>query len=140
MARWLMAAVSVVLVCVPRAASAQIEVDRTLSRVGSAVITASDVDLARRVKLVKDISSDAATLRALEDRLLILQEASRGAPPDVSDAAVAARRRELADDRQRPALRRARRLRGAVPRVLRHRPPRHADRDQGPPQVLEAHP
>jgi hypothetical protein len=82
----------------PRAAAAQVEVDRTLSRVGAAVITASDVDQARRVRLVRDTSSDAATLRALEDRLLILQEVGRGAQTEVSDDAVAARRRELAPD------------------------------------------
>lgn len=82
----------------PGTAAAQVEVDRTLSRVGTTVITASDVDAARRVKLVKDTSSEAATLRALEDRLLILQEAGRGVQADVSEDAVQARRRELGSD------------------------------------------
>jgi len=87
-----------VSVSLPAPAAAQVEVDRSLSRVGGTVITQSDVQQAQRVKLVKETSSEAATLRALEDRLLILSEASRGTPTEISDDAVAARRRELGAD------------------------------------------
>ena len=85
-------------VSLPAAAAAQVEVDRSLSRVGGTVITQSDVQQAQRVKLVKDTSSEAATLRALEDRLLILSEAARGTQTEISEDAVSARRRELGAD------------------------------------------
>jgi uncharacterized protein len=87
-----------VVTTLPRLASAQVEVDRSLSRVGGTVITQSDVQQAQRIKLVRDTSSEAATLRALEDRLLILSEATRGTQTEISEDAVAARRRELGAD------------------------------------------
>ena len=83
-------------VAVPAVAFAQVEVDRSLSRVAGTVITQSDVQQAQRMKLVGDTSSDAATLRGLENRLLILVEAQRSPAVDVTDDAVAARRREWA--------------------------------------------
>ena len=78
-----------------RAAAAQIELDRILSRVGGRIVTQSDVRQARDLRLVGDTSSDEAVRRALEDRWLILSEISRVAPMDPPSAAdLAARRAE----------------------------------------------
>jgi len=79
----------------PVQASPQVELDRIVSRVNGRIITASDVRQCRQLKLVDDVSSDAAAQRALENRWLILAEMNRAAavaPP--SDADVAARRAE----------------------------------------------
>lgn len=74
-------------------AAAQVELDRIVSRVGGRTITRSDVQMARALRLVPDTSSEAVTLRALENRLLALGEASRLLPAaPVTDAAIAARR------------------------------------------------
>ena len=89
---------ALIVTLLPSSAAAQVEVDRSLSRVGGTVITQSDVQQAQRIKLVRDTSSEAATLRALEDRLLILSEAARGSQSEISEDAVAARRRELGAD------------------------------------------
>lgn len=72
---------------------AQVELDRIVSRVGGRTITRTDVEIARALRLVADTSSETATQRALENRLLALGEVSRlqSAPP-VSDEALAARR------------------------------------------------
>jgi hypothetical protein len=85
----------------PRALAArpfrQVEMDRIVSRVDGRILTQSDVDQARRLKLVDDASSDLAVRRALENRFLILGELSRsgsGRPP--TDAEIAARRAEWA--------------------------------------------
>jgi hypothetical protein len=61
------------------AAGAQ-EIDRLLVRVNGAVLMQSDIRQARALKLVPDTGSDEATQRALENRLLMLGEVSRGAP------------------------------------------------------------
>ena len=58
----------------------QIELDRIVSRVGGRIVTSSDIRQAQRLKLVDDVTSEPATLRALETRLLILQELNRAAP------------------------------------------------------------
>lgn len=77
------------------AASAQVELDRIVSRVGNRIITASDVRQCRQLKLLDDVTSDESTQRGLEDRWLILAEMNRAAavaPP--SDADVTAHRAE----------------------------------------------
>ena len=72
---------------------AQVELDRILSRVGARVITKSDVQQAQQLKLVDDVSSEAAVQRGLEERWLVLEEMRRGAPLSPgSDNDLAARR------------------------------------------------
>jgi hypothetical protein len=74
---------------------AQVELDRIVSRVAGRIITLSDVRQARELRLVEDTSSDAAAVRALENRWLILGEIGRAAPlPPASEAEMAARRAE----------------------------------------------
>jgi hypothetical protein len=75
----------------PRAA--QQELDRIVTRVAGRPITRSDVQLARALQLVDDAASDAAAQRALENRLLALNEVARLIPSEqVGDGAVAERR------------------------------------------------
>jgi hypothetical protein len=76
------------------AAGAQVELDRIVSRVGGRIITQSDIRQARTLRLVDDVSSDTAVQRALETRLLILQELARAAPVGPIDAAALADRRQ----------------------------------------------
>jgi hypothetical protein len=73
------------------AAGAQ-EIDRLLVRVNGAVLMQSDIRQARALKLVPDTGSDEATQRALENRLLMLGEVSRGGPVAVDDGELNARR------------------------------------------------
>jgi hypothetical protein len=75
-----------------RAQGQPIELDRILGEVNNRIITSSDVRQARVLHLVPDVSSDETVRRALEERLLILGEISRGAPVAVTDVEVAARR------------------------------------------------
>lgn len=78
-----------------RGASAQVELDRIVSRVSGTPITRSDVRQARQLKLIPETENDDAALRGLENRLLILAELARAAPLDpVTDAELSARRRE----------------------------------------------
>jgi hypothetical protein len=73
---------------------AQVEVDRTLSRVYGAAIMLSDVRQAGVLKLVPEAAAgDDAVQAALENRLLVLREVARGAPAEPDREAVAARRR-----------------------------------------------
>jgi hypothetical protein len=75
--------------------SLQVEVDRIVAHVSGRIITQSDVRQARTLKLVDDVSSDAACQRGLEDRWLILADMARGAPiAPPSDAEIATRRVE----------------------------------------------
>jgi hypothetical protein len=77
------------------ASGAQVELDRIVSRVQGRIVTQSDVRQARVLKLVDETSSDAATLRGLETRLLVLHELSRAAPlPSPGAPEVDARRAE----------------------------------------------
>jgi hypothetical protein len=77
------------------AAPTQVELDRIVSRVEGRIVTQSDIRQARALKLVEDTSSDAATLRGLETRLLMLHELSRAAPlPPAGASEVDARRGE----------------------------------------------
>ena len=74
-------------------ASPQVELDRILARVGTRVITQSDVRQAILLKLVDDVSSEAAARRCLEDRWLTLEELKRGAPlPPGSESDFASHR------------------------------------------------
>ncbi len=72
---------------------AQVELDRIVARVGARVITQTDVRQAGLLKLVEDVSSDAAVQRCLEDRWLVLEEVRRSAPlPPGREEDLAARR------------------------------------------------
>ena len=78
-------------------ASAQqaVEIDRTLQKVHGTAIMSSDVRQARLLRLfTPQPSSDEAILIALENRLLMLNEASRAAAADPTPAQIAARRQE----------------------------------------------
>lgn len=73
-------------------AAGQVELDRIVSRVPGHPIMQSDVRRARSLELVPDTTSDASTLRALENRWLMLDEIERAAPAlAISDDAVEAR-------------------------------------------------
>lgn len=67
--------------------AAQTELDRIVARVNNRIITRSDIRQARLLQLVEDTSSDEATRRALENRILILSDMSRstGLPPTTGD-------------------------------------------------------
>jgi hypothetical protein len=74
--------------------SAQVEMDRILSRVNGKIVTRSDVRQAQLLKLVSEIGSEDATRRALENRLLLLGELARVASlPPATDAELAAHSR-----------------------------------------------
>ena len=75
----------------PSLAHAQAELDRIVTRVNNRIITQSDVRQARMLQLVDDTSSDESTRRALENRILILNDLSRssGLPPTTVDELAA---------------------------------------------------
>ena len=90
--RLVLAAALVIGVCVG-VVRAQVELDRILARVGARVITRSDVQQAQQLRLVDDVSSEAAVQRRLEERWLVLEEIRRGAPLSPgNDNDLAARR------------------------------------------------
>jgi hypothetical protein len=71
----------------------QVELDRVVGRIHSRVVTKSDVQQARVLQLLANVSSDQAAQEAFIDRLLLLQEIERSAGlPPASDADLAARR------------------------------------------------
>ena len=76
-----------VMLTVPAVVFTQAELDRIVARVNNRIITRSDVRQARMLQLVDDTSSDDATLRALENRILILGDLARssGLPPTTVD-------------------------------------------------------
>jgi hypothetical protein len=75
------------------AAQKPIEIDRTLQRVYEATIMASDVRQVRMLRLVTPApDSDQAAQTALENRLLMLREAARGAIAEPAADQIAARR------------------------------------------------
>ena len=80
-------------VVVPAVWAGQTELDRIVARVNGKIITQSDVRQARALKLVGDTSSDDATRRELENRLLMLGELSRSSVPPASDADLDSGRR-----------------------------------------------
>ena len=79
------------------AAQTPIEIDRTLSRVNNAAIMTSDVRQARILRVLTPApTSDEAILTALENRLLMLNEAARSAIGEPTAAQIAARRQAWA--------------------------------------------
>lgn len=72
-------------------------IERTLAIVGGAVVTQSDVGLARALGLVEGglAATPEAALTALVDRWLMLQEVARFAPAEPDAAAVEARVAEI---------------------------------------------
>jgi hypothetical protein len=77
----------IVWCAMPRSAGGQAELDRIVARVNNRIITQSDVRQARLLHLVDDTSSDDSTRRALENRILILNDLSRssGLPPTTGE-------------------------------------------------------
>ena len=94
MVRWIVVSSFLATVLAASPAASQIEVDRIVSRVSGRIITQSDLRQARILKLVDDVSSEAAIRRGLETRLLILHELDRAAalPPAGADDLTAHRR------------------------------------------------
>jgi hypothetical protein len=90
---------ALILTAAGTAASAQepVEIDRTLQRVNGTAIMTSDVRQARLLRLLNPPpASDDAILTALENRLLMLNEAARGAIGEPAAAQIAARRQAWA--------------------------------------------
>jgi hypothetical protein len=85
----------VLLLAIPVVVQTQAELDRIVARVNNRIITRSDVRQARMLQLVDDTSSDDSTRRALENRILVLNDLSRsaGLPPTTGDE-LAARHRQ----------------------------------------------
>ena len=70
-----------------------VEIDRTLQRVYEATIMSSDVRQVRMLRLVSPApESDQTAQTALENRLLMLREAARGAIAEIPAEQIAARR------------------------------------------------
>ncbi|HXT69576.1 MAG TPA: hypothetical protein VN700_07465 [Vicinamibacterales bacterium] len=85
---------SISLAAGPAAAQTAIEIDRTLSKVNSTAIMTSDVRQARLLRLLAPPPpNDVAILTALENRLLMLNEASRAIVSEPAAEQIAARRR-----------------------------------------------
>ncbi len=94
MVTWILASSLSATLLVASPVDAQVEVDRIVSRVSGRIITQSDIRQAGELKLVDDVSSEAAIRRALETRLLILHELDRAAAlPPVGPDDLAVRRR-----------------------------------------------
>lgn len=92
MNRWIVV-IAALLLSAPLAG--QEVIDRVLSRVNGQIVTLSDLRQCRSLKLLSvDGDTDDAYQRALENRLLILREMSRGAGAEADQQAIAARRRE----------------------------------------------
>lgn len=94
-------------------------VERTLAIVGGQVITLSDVNAANALGLIDGGAGAppaAAGAARLIDRLLILREVQRYAPPEPNDAAVEAR---LSEVRAKPAFAKSLELTGFTEARLR---------------------
>ena len=91
LAAWLMTVADPALGQVPAAPPATL-IERTLAIVGSAIVTQSDVTLARTLGLVDSMAaaSPETALTALVDRWLMLHEVARFAPAEPASAAVEA--------------------------------------------------
>ena len=85
---------AITLVCaVPVLRAQQVELDRTLERVYGSVVMTSDVRQVRLLKLVDaGADTDAAAQAAIENRLLILRELSRGAVTEPAADRIAEKR------------------------------------------------
>ena len=93
--RFALGSVLAVLIAVAVIDAQTKELDHIVSRVNGRIITQSDVNQARLLRLVPDASSDDAVRVALENRLLILGEIARGnALPPATDQEIAERRAE----------------------------------------------
>lgn len=89
---------------VTASAQSPVEIDRTLQRVYGTVIMASDVRQARLLKLLTPAPpNDAAIQTEIENRLVILNEATRAASPEPPADQIAARRRAWAATWSSPA-------------------------------------
>jgi hypothetical protein len=73
-------------------AATQIELDRTLQRVYGTAIMSSDVRQARLLRLVPGAADDTAVLTAIENRLLMMREVTRGQVAEPAAVDVASRR------------------------------------------------
>jgi hypothetical protein len=88
----LVTALACAIACLaPAAGAAQTVLDRILARVNGQIVTQSDVERARALKLVDDVSSDEVVRARLEDRLLILGEMARLPLIAVSEDELSAR-------------------------------------------------
>ena len=76
------------LAAVPMAA--QVEIDKTLSRIYGAALMSSDVRQAKLLRLVPSATTDDAVLAALENRLLILHETAKNARLEPAKEAIEA--------------------------------------------------
>jgi hypothetical protein len=77
------------------AAQTAVEIDRTLQRVYGTAIMTSDIRQCRLLRLLTPMpGDDNAILTSLENRLLMLNEASRAGAADPAADQIAARRRE----------------------------------------------
>jgi hypothetical protein len=91
--RILTAALAICLVAGTASAQAPVEIDRTLTRVYGTAIMTSDVRQARLLRLLTPApAGDAAILTTLENRLLMLNEASRSTITEPAADQIAARR------------------------------------------------
>lgn len=70
--------------------TAQVEIDRTLSRVYGSALMSSDLRQAKLLHLVPSATTDEAVLTALENRLLILRESANIARIEPSKDAIEA--------------------------------------------------
>ena len=88
----LAAAIGLVLAA-PVLRAQQVELDRTLERIYGSVVMTSDVRQVRMLKLADgSVDTDAAAQTAIENRLLILRELSRGNVPEPAADRIAERR------------------------------------------------
>jgi hypothetical protein len=88
----LIAAIGLVLAA-PVLRAQQVELDRTLERVYDSVVTTSDVRQVRLLKLADGVAdTDAAAQTAIENRLLIKRELSRGNVPEPTADRIAEKR------------------------------------------------
>ncbi len=91
--RAVIAAIAIALAAVALAAQTAVEIDRTLTRVYGTAIMTSDVRQARLLRLLTPApAGDAAILTTLENRLLMLNEASRSTITEPAAEQIAARR------------------------------------------------
>jgi len=91
----LTALLSTMAIAAPALGDAQTQIDRIVVRVNRHIITSSDIRQARLLKLVSG-GTDEEIQRALENRLLMLDEVTRLAPGDPPAEAVAEHRRDWA--------------------------------------------
>jgi hypothetical protein len=95
--RALLTALMLTATAATAAAQTPVEIDRTLQKVNGTAIMSSDVRQARILRLLTPPpASDEAIQTALENRLLMLNEAARSAIGEPAAAQIAARRQAWA--------------------------------------------